>query len=97
MGASRVVEMEIDDLQMLCVGRPESERVDLLIYDPMPGGSGLLDQICDLEIEARLSLGNVFCLHQLSCDILVGGVQAGAFAGASVNAIEAVASNSPTN
>jgi hypothetical protein len=45
MGASRVVEMEIEDLQMLCVGRPESERVDLLIYDPMPGGSGLLDQI----------------------------------------------------
>jgi len=45
MGASRVLDMEIDDLQLVCIARSGSEEVDLLIYDPMPGGSGLLDQV----------------------------------------------------
>jgi len=45
MGASRVLDMEIDDLQLVCIARAGSEEVDLLLYDPMPGGSGLLDQV----------------------------------------------------
>lgn len=45
MGASRVLDMEIDDLQLVCIARPGSEEVDVLLYDPMPGGSGLLDQV----------------------------------------------------
>lgn len=45
MGAADVVDMEREDLQILVAGRSGEERVDGLLYDPMPGGSGLLDQI----------------------------------------------------
>ena len=45
-GASRVLDMEMEDLQILVIGRPGSEQVDALLYDPMPGGSGLLQQVC---------------------------------------------------
>ena len=57
MGASRVLDMEIDDLQLVCIARPGSEEVDVLLYDPMPGGSGLLDQVvgnwAEVVAEAR--------------------------------------------
>jgi ATP-dependent helicase YprA (DUF1998 family)/SOS-response transcriptional repressor LexA len=46
-GAARVLDMETEDLQVLVIGRAGSEEVDALLYDPMPGGSGLLDQLCD--------------------------------------------------
>ncbi len=45
IGASNVLDMEIDDLQLLIIGHPGQEKVDALLYDPMPGGSGLLNQI----------------------------------------------------
>ena len=47
MGASNVIDMEVEDLQLLCIGTPGQEEVDILIYDPMPGGSGLLEQILE--------------------------------------------------
>lgn len=44
LGAQQVLEMELDDLQvLLLVG--EDEKQDLFLYDPMPGGSGLLTQL----------------------------------------------------
>lgn len=46
-GMSNVLDMERDDLEVLVIGRPGSDEVDALLYDPMPGGSGLLDQACD--------------------------------------------------
>jgi len=46
LGASRVLDMERDDLEVLVIGRPGSTEVDALLYDPMPGGSGLLEQLC---------------------------------------------------
>jgi hypothetical protein len=46
MGAAQVLDMERDDLQVLVIGQSGSEMVDALLYDPMPGGSGLLQQIC---------------------------------------------------
>lgn len=46
-GAFRVLEMELEDLQLLSLGRPGQEAVDMALYDPMPGGSGLLDQIVE--------------------------------------------------
>jgi hypothetical protein len=59
-GAAEVLEMEIEDLQLLVLGRPGAEQVDVLIYDPMPGGSGLLDQMVerwqDVVSTARASL-----------------------------------------
>ena len=45
MGASQILDMEIDDLQIVSVSQPGEEMVDLLLYDPMPGGSGLIDQL----------------------------------------------------
>ncbi len=44
-GAAHVLEMEINDLQLLAIGRPGDDKLDILIYDPMPGGSGLLEQM----------------------------------------------------
>ena len=45
--AADTIEMDIEDLQYLFFPQNESE-VDLFLYDPMPGGSGLLQQIIDL-------------------------------------------------
>ena len=42
--ATRLLDMGPDDLQLLIVQKPD-ETHDLLIYDPMPGGSGLLEQM----------------------------------------------------
>ena len=44
-GAAEVMEMEIDDLQVLCLPHAGQDEVDAVLYDPMPGGSGLLDQM----------------------------------------------------
>jgi hypothetical protein len=44
-GASNILDMELDDLQILTIARSGSEQVDALLYDPMPGGSGLLEQL----------------------------------------------------
>lgn len=44
-GAADVLDMEISDLQVQVIGKPDSEVVDALLYDPMPGGSGLLEQL----------------------------------------------------
>jgi rubrerythrin len=43
-GATRLLDMGPDDLQLLMVRKPD-DKLDLLIYDPMPGGSGLLEQM----------------------------------------------------
>jgi hypothetical protein len=44
-GAAEVLDMEISDLQVQVFGKPGSETYDALLYDPMPGGSGLLEQL----------------------------------------------------
>jgi hypothetical protein len=44
-GAAEVLEMEIEDLQVLVIGQAGLTSVDGLLYDPMPGGSGLLQQM----------------------------------------------------
>lgn len=44
-GAADVLDMEISDLQVQVIGKPDTESVDALLYDPMPGGSGLLEQV----------------------------------------------------
>ena len=46
-GATRVLDMARDDIQVLVIGQPGVETVDALLYDPMPGGSGLFKQITD--------------------------------------------------
>ena len=47
LGAAEVLDMEVEDLQLLVVGQPGGRGLSLLLYDPMPGGSGLLDQMRD--------------------------------------------------
>lgn len=42
--AVRLLDMGPDDLQLLLVQKSD-DKLDLLIYDPMPGGSGLLEQM----------------------------------------------------
>src|SRR5690606_31235559 len=45
--ATRVLDMHMEDLQILVIGHVDREEVDALLWDPMPGGSGLLDQMCE--------------------------------------------------
>ena len=45
IGAAQVLDMHLDDLQILVVGHVDRDEVDALLWDPMPGGSGLLDQL----------------------------------------------------
>ncbi len=47
IGAARVLDMHLDDLQTLVIGHVERAGVDALLWDPMPGGSGLLDHLCE--------------------------------------------------
>lgn len=44
--SANVIEMEVEDLHILFFPKNEDE-VDLFLYDPMPGGSGLLKQIIE--------------------------------------------------
>lgn len=46
-GAALTLQMELGDLQVMVVGQVGQELVDVLLYDPMPGGSGLLDQMLE--------------------------------------------------
>ncbi|MBN1546229.1 MAG: S24 family peptidase, partial [Syntrophaceae bacterium] len=45
--ATRVLDMHMGDLQILVIGHVDRDDVDALLWDPMPGGSGLLEQICE--------------------------------------------------
>ncbi len=47
MGAAELLDMEINDLSILVIGKPGRDDVDGVLYDPMPGGSGLLEQIVE--------------------------------------------------
>ena len=40
-GATQVLDMHMDDLQVLVIGHVDREQVDGLLWDPMPGGSGV--------------------------------------------------------
>ena len=43
IAATQVLDMHTEDLQILVIGHVDREEVDGLLWDPMPGGSGLLD------------------------------------------------------
>lgn len=53
MGAARVLDMEVEDLQILALGHVGEDRVDIMLYDPMPGGSGLLEHLTERWVEVR--------------------------------------------
>jgi len=45
IGATRILDMHMDDLQILVIGEIGVEDVKGILWDPMPGGSGLLERI----------------------------------------------------
>ena len=47
IGAASVLDMHMEDLQVLVIGHPVKDSVDALLWDPMQGGSGLLDRLCE--------------------------------------------------
>ena len=47
MAATSVLDMHMEDLQILVIGHVDRDEVDGLLWDPMPGASGLIDQICE--------------------------------------------------
>jgi ATP-dependent helicase YprA (DUF1998 family) len=67
IGAIRVLDMGTGDLESLVIQRPD-DTVDLLIFDPMPGGSGLLDQM--LERWEEIIVATKQLLHECpqSCE-----------------------------
>lgn len=44
-GAAEILDMEQTDLSIIVIGKPGQDDVDAVLFDPMPGGSGLLEQI----------------------------------------------------
>jgi len=47
LGMRSVLEMEREDVQALVIAASGTDEVRAVLYDPMPGGSGLLDQAVD--------------------------------------------------
>ncbi len=45
IGAEGVLEMEREDLHILLIPGDEANQTAVFLYDPMPGGSGLLDEL----------------------------------------------------
>ncbi|MBA3822748.1 MAG: DEAD/DEAH box helicase [Ktedonobacterales bacterium] len=62
LGARQTLEMETQDLQILPLPQSD-ETYDLFLYDPMPGGSGLMSQLLDrwqMTVTAALA-GTQYC------------------------------------
>ena len=63
--------MHLDDLQILVIGHVDRDEVDGLLWDTMPGGSGLLDQLRERFHEvvevAREVAGACPCRCESSC------------------------------
>ena len=47
IGATRILDMHMEDLQILVIGEIGNKAVQGLLWDPMPGGSGLLERLRD--------------------------------------------------
>ncbi len=71
IGATQVLDMHMDDLQILVIGHVEREDVDALLWDPMPGGSGLLERLCErfgeIVAAAREVVANCPAMCASSC------------------------------
>ena len=44
-GASTILDMHMEDLQILVIGHVDRDQCDAVLWDPMQGGSGLLDRL----------------------------------------------------
>lgn len=68
-GAADVLDMEREDLVALVLGLSGEKAVDLVIYDPMPGGSGLLDQIVERWADVCEAARRIVERCPASCDV----------------------------
>ncbi len=69
LGAAEVLEMDREDLQVLVLARPGSDRVNALLYDPMSGGSGLLEQMVSRWDEVVSAARRVCATCPSQCDV----------------------------
>jgi hypothetical protein len=71
MAAAQVLDMTMEDLQILVLGHVDRGEVDAVLWDPMPGGSGLLDQVCgrfpEIVTAAEGIVGNCPSACETSC------------------------------
>jgi len=65
--ATRLLDMGPDDLQLLLVRKPD-DKLDLLVYDPMPGGSGLLEQMLERWQELILTAKSMLAGCAQNCE-----------------------------
>ncbi|HRX87181.1 MAG TPA: helicase-related protein, partial [Phycisphaerae bacterium] len=68
IAATRVLDMHLEDLQVLVIGHVDREEVDALLWDPMPGGSGLLEQLCGRFEEIVIAAREVLEKCPAACD-----------------------------
>ena len=66
-GATSVLDMHMDDLQVLVIGHVDHDRVDGLLWDPMPGGSGLLQRLCERFPEVAAAAREVVANCPAAC------------------------------
>lgn len=59
MAATQVLDMHRDDLQVLVVGHVDRDEVDGLLWDPMPGGSGLIGQLLERFAEVMTAARSI--------------------------------------
>ena len=65
VGANHVLEMDPDDLQILVLPK-EDDSSDVFLYDPMSGGSGILNQL--VESWRAILLVTIQSLKNCSCE-----------------------------
>jgi hypothetical protein len=68
MAAAHVLDMHLEDLQILVIAHVDRDEVDGLLWDPMPGGSGLLDQIRGNFEQIVSAAREIICSCPSSCD-----------------------------
>ena len=69
MAAAQVLDMTIEDLQVLVLGHVDRDEVDAVLWDPMPGGSGLLDQLGERFSEIVAAATAIVHGCPAACDI----------------------------
>ena len=78
MAAAQVLDMHLEDLQILVIGHVDRDDVDGILWDPMPGGSGLLQQLranfsrivqVARDIVSWLPIGLRTLVHRLPADV----------------------------
>lgn len=68
IAGTQVLDMHMEDLQVLVIGHVDRDEVTAILWDPMPGGSGLLDQYCERFAEIHVAALNVVEHCPAACD-----------------------------